>query len=194
MATKGKRRQAGQNRLEAMRHPLRREALMHLIEHGVASPVEIAEALGVATSDVSYHVRRLEILGCAELVKEEKVRGAVKHYYRAIERHLVDTDEWEEIDPLIREGLLVDFYQPAVDDFTRSAKAGILGADEKFHITRTPLAGMDREGLDEALEAFEECRLKIVDIQTRSTARQAKSEKPPICISSSLSCFEVPHF
>lgn len=194
MATKAQRLKANENRLKAMSHPLRREILRHLIEGGVTSPVEAANTLDVGTADVSYHMKRLVALGCAELVSEEKVRGAVKHSYRATERHLIDTDEWEDLDPVIREGLLVDFMQPSVDDFTASAKSGILGASKSFHITRTPLAGIDRQGLDELLKVHKECFDRCLEVQARAAVRLAKSNEESICVSSSQGCFQVPSF
>ncbi|MFL5898693.1 MAG: helix-turn-helix domain-containing protein [Solirubrobacterales bacterium] len=86
------------NRIKAMEHPLRARILRTLVERGVMSPAELTRALGADLSDVSYHVRRLEELECAELVETRPVRGAVEHFYRAIERHLIDTDEWEQLD------------------------------------------------------------------------------------------------
>ena len=152
MATKAARRQANENRLKAMQHPLRRAILLLLVEKGVSSPVEMARVLGDDTRSVTYHVKRLVDLDCAELVREEKVRGAIKHYYRATDRHLVDTDEWEDLDPALRDGVLADVMQPTVDDFTASVQAGILGSDNRFHVTRTPLT-LDQAGFGEALAA-----------------------------------------
>lgn len=192
MATKAQRRQATENRLKAMQHPLRRAVLMFLIEMGPSSPVEMAWALDEKTENVSHHVKRLVDFDCAELVKEEKVRGTLKHYYRATERHLIDTEEWDELDPLVREGLLVDFMQPSVDDFTASVRAGILGTDENFHLTRTPLQSLDRQGLREALEIHERARLDILEVQRRSLERMRDSGETPIAVSSSQGCFEMP--
>jgi DNA-binding MarR family transcriptional regulator len=198
MATKAARRQAiedrANDRAKAMQHPLRRDVLLCFTEHEELSPSEIAEKLDEDVDQVSYHVKRLEKLGCVELVREEKVRGAVKHYYRNIERHLIDTDEWEDIDPLRKDELLVSFFQPFVDDFNRGASSGTLGGDEKFHITRTPMRGIDLEGFDDLLALKESTRLKALEIQAESAARRAKSGEPPICVSSTLSCFKVPGF
>lgn len=132
MATTAVRRQASENRLKAMAHPLRRAILRYLIEHGTRAPVEIAIGLGEELGDVSYHMRRLATFGMVETVREEKVRGTVKHYFRHTDRHLVDTDEWNELDPMIRRGLLVDFAQPAVDDFSKAVRDGELGGNENF--------------------------------------------------------------
>ncbi len=156
--------------------------------------MEIAAELGERVANVSHHTKRLVALDCAELVKETKVRGAVKHYYRHTERHLVDTEEWDALDPLLREGLLADFMQPTVDDFTASVRAGILGSDENFHVTRTPLRALDREGLQEALEIHKRAFLEILEVEVRSAERMRASGEPAVSVSSSQSCFEVPFF
>lgn len=186
-------RQIDENRLKAMQHPLRRAVLLLLIERGVSSPVEMASILGRSVHDVTYHTKRLVALDCAELVKEEKVRGAIKHYYRATERHLVDTEEWEELDPLIKEGLLIDFLQPTVNDFTNSVRAGILGADARFHITRSPLS-LDQAGLEEALAIHERAFREVFEVEARSAARRAESGEEAVLVSSSQGCFAVPSF
>lgn len=85
--------------MKAMSHPLRRRILRSLVERGVHSPAELARMLGVKLSDVSYHTRRLEQLGCIELVKTRPVRGVVEHFYRATELQLIDIEELEELDP-----------------------------------------------------------------------------------------------
>jgi DNA-binding transcriptional ArsR family regulator len=193
MATKAERQKTHDNRFKAMQHPLRRAILLHLIEKGVSSPVEMARDLKDETRNVTYHVKRLTELDCAELVEEEHVRGAVKHYYRATERHLVDTDEWEDLDPALKEGLLVDFMQPTIDDFTASAKAGVLGADGKFHITRSPLT-VDRAGFQELLDIHERAFREAFDVEMRSAERRATSGEEGVPVSSSQGCFEVPSF
>lgn len=194
MASKAERREVIANRAKAMGHPVRRAALLYMQEHGVCSPSEIAEGLDVETSEVAYHVKRLEALGCAELVRIEPVRGTVKHFYRHTERHLIDTGEWEDLDPLIKEGLLADFFQPAVDDFARAVNAGIFDRDERWQVTRTPLLGMDRDGLDEALAIQERAFREIMQLPERCAERMARTGESPIAVSSSQFCFEVPHF
>ncbi len=60
-------------------------------------------------------MRRLEELQCAELVSTRAVRGAVEHFYRATERHLIDTDEWDQLDPMTAEDLVCGFVQRILD-------------------------------------------------------------------------------
>jgi DNA-binding transcriptional ArsR family regulator len=55
-------------RWKAMSHPLRREMLRHLGEHGTASSTTLAEALGESTGTTSYHLRVLADAGVIEEV------------------------------------------------------------------------------------------------------------------------------
>ena len=190
MATKTQRRTATQNRLVAMSHPLRAD-VMKVLSERTASPKEIADELGEPIPNVSHHAKRLVQLGCAELVDKRQVRGAIEHFYRATERPLVDTEEWDDLHPLIAEKLVCDFMQAGIDDFVSSAKAGMVGSDERFHITRTRLV-LDEEGMDEALEIQERARLELLEAQARSANRLAESDGEAMHASSWLGCFEVP--
>ncbi len=191
--TKAQRERANQNRLTAMSHPLRAQILKRLIERGELSPAEAGRELGVDSSLASHHLKYLVRLDCAELLREEKATGtgAVRHVYRPIVRHLIDTDEWELLPQEVKEGLLPEFFQPTVDDFTAAVNAGYLYDDENWHVTRTPMI-LDGEGMKEALEAKEQCRLEMAEIEKRSAERRSRSGEKGLHISSSLSCFRVP--
>lgn len=190
MATKAGRRQATENRIKAMAHPLRSAILRILVER-TASPAEMARELNEELSNVSYHTRQLVALECAELVRTRPVRGALEHFYRATQRHLVETEDWDELDPMIAESLVCEFMQAILDDFVASARAGMVGSDENFHLTRTPLV-LDAEGVQEALAAHERARLEILEIEARSAARLLESKESGISVSSSQGCFEMP--
>ncbi|HVY97670.1 MAG TPA: winged helix-turn-helix domain-containing protein [Solirubrobacterales bacterium] len=190
MATKTEKRSATQNRLVAMSHPLRADILKVLSER-TASPKEIADELGESIPNVSHHAKRLVQLGCAELVDKRQVRGAIEHFYRATERPLVDTEEWNELHPLVAEELVCDFMQSGIDDFVSSVRARMLGSDERFHLTRTRLV-LDEEGMTEALEIQERARVEIMEAQARAADRMTKSEGQGFHVSSWLGCFEVP--
>jgi len=190
MSTKTQRREATQNRIKAMSHPLRASVLRLLTER-TASPAEMARELDEELSNVSYHTKQLVELECAELVSTRPVRGALEHFYRATERHLVDTEEWEELDPLVAEDLVCEFMQKILDDFVASARARLIGADKNFHLARTLLA-LDEEGLQEALEAHERARLEILDIASRSAARMVESGEEGFSVSTSQGLFKLP--
>ena len=107
-----------------------------LSDREVMSPVGVARALKADLTHVSYHMRRLEELECAEEVDSRPVRGALEHFYRAIQRPLIDTDEFDDLDPIVAEDLVLDCIQRVLDDFVASRKAEIVGYDKYFHITR----------------------------------------------------------
>jgi len=190
MSTKIQRRKATENRIKAMSHPLR-AAILRILADRTASPAEMARELDEELSNVSYHAKQLVELQCAELVSTRPVRGALEHFYRATERHLIDTEEWEELDPLIAEDLVCEFMQKILDDFVLSARAKLIGGDKDFHLTRTPLV-LDAEGLQEALEVHERARLELLEIEAQSADRLLNSEERGVHVSSCQGCFKMP--
>jgi DNA-binding transcriptional ArsR family regulator len=190
MSTRIQRRKATETRIKAMSHPLRAEILRILTER-TASPAEMARELDEELSNVSYHAKQLVELECAELVSTRPVRGALEHFYRATERHLIDTEEWEELDPIVAEDLVCEFMQKILDDFVASARAKLVGGDKDFHLTRT-LHVLDEQGVQEALEAHERARLEVVEIEARSAERMVSSGEEGIRVSSSQGCFKMP--
>lgn len=190
MSTKTERRKASENRIKAMGHPLR-AAVLRILADRTASPAEMARELDEELSNVSYHTKQLVEFECAELVSTRPVRGALEHFYRATARHLIDTEEWEELDPVMAEDLVCEFMQKILDDFVASARAKLIGGDKEFHLTRTPLV-LDEEGLQEALDAHERARLEILEIESRSAERLIDSGEKGIHVSSSQGCFKMP--
>jgi DNA-binding transcriptional ArsR family regulator len=185
---------ASELRLRAMSHPVRRAMLRHYIETGPIAPVEVANAIGIDLSKASYHSRILLELGCLELVRTEQVRGSTKHYYRATERHLIETPQWSEIPDELREGTLIDTMQPIIDDFTGAVRAQTFGDDGRFHITRTPIRALDQEGLDELLAAHMKLFEEASEIERRAAERMSASGEDSISVSTAQTCFVVDSF
>src|SRR5690348_5093255 len=190
MSTKIERQKTTQNRIKAMNHPLR-AALLRILVERTSSPAEMARELDEDLSNVSYHTKQLVGFECAELISTRPVRGALEHFYRATERHLVDTAEWDDLDPMMAENLLAEIRQKMLDDFVGAARESTIGENAEFHLTRTPIV-LDHEGLEEALEAHEKARLVILDIASRSAERMVKSGEEGFNVSSSQACFKMP--
>jgi DNA-binding transcriptional ArsR family regulator len=194
MATRAQRRQATSNRIKAMSHPLRAEAFRLIRDRGPLSPAQIARKLEAELKEVSYHVRKLKEFNCVEEVDHRIVRGAVEHFYRATEQHMIDTDEWMELvdaDPQMAEALTDEFMQGIVDDYTESRRAGIVALDEEFWIVRKPLV-LDPEGVREALQASEAYEEAMTEIAARSAGRRLKEGTPEVPVSSSIILFKSP--
>ncbi len=141
--------------------------------------------------NVSYHVNKLVKLGCAEQVGDRPVRGAIEHFFRATERHLVDTEEWEELQPELKEHLSGEFAQKIVDDMLLSLQARILGSDKNFCLARTKLV-FDARRAPAAIEIHDRARLEIEEEAALSAERMAASGEQPISCSSIHGCFALP--
>lgn len=190
MSTKTERRKATQNRIKAMNHPVR-AAILRILAERTSSPAEMARELDEDLSNVSYHTKQLVELECAELVSTRPVRGALEHFYRGTERHLINTQEWDELDPMMAESLIHDTMQVILDNFVTAARAKTIANDADFHLTRTPLL-VDQQGLTEALEAHERARLELLKIAEQSAERMVSSGEEGINVSSSQACFKMP--
>lgn len=68
-------------------HPLRVSILEVLgIDGGrVLSPKDLSLELRSPLSTVNYHVTELRRSGLVEVVEEHQVRGAIEHFYRAVD-------------------------------------------------------------------------------------------------------------
>jgi DNA-binding transcriptional ArsR family regulator len=190
MAAKTKRRTTTENLIKAMSHPTRSEILAILSE-GQASPMEISRRTGIKVWNINSHMKVLLKLGCVEEVAQRPVRGATEHFYRAIVRPLVDTEDWEQLPEAIRKSFVGEIAQKQLDDCTAALGAGTLGESHDFHLTRTRLS-FDREGKSEALEITERARLELLEAQARSDQRRAESGEEGLPVSSLLGCFELP--
>lgn len=189
-STSDRRRLDSERLMKAMSHPLR-AAILRVLNERTASPAELARELDDHLHNVSYHTKRLEQLGCIELVKERQVRGAVEHFYRATTRALVDTSEWESLDPVIKEDIVGQIMQAVLDDFTASAKAKVIGADKDFWFTRTPLV-LDEEGLEEAKAAQKRAFEELQEVEARSAERLLKAKQQGMPVASAQAVFKMP--
>jgi predicted ArsR family transcriptional regulator len=68
-------------------HPLRVSILEVLGLDGgrTLSPKDLSHELQAPLSTVNYHVTELAKAGLVEIVGEQQVRGAIEHFYRAVE-------------------------------------------------------------------------------------------------------------
>lgn len=69
-------------------HPLRVSILEVLsLDDGARtlSPKELSQELQAPLSTVNYHVTELRKDGLIEIVGEQQVRGAIEHFYRAVD-------------------------------------------------------------------------------------------------------------
>ena len=171
-------------------HPTRVRCFSILAER-TASPVEIAQEIGKDVGHVGYHVRKLQQLELIELVDERPVRGAVEHFYRAIERPVVREEEFAEQSLEQREVFTRYILQLHVADIARAMDQHTFDARANRAAIRTPVL-VDEEGFQELADLHVEMFERTLDIQARSDGRRAGSGDKGIPAISSSMLFETP--
>jgi DNA-binding transcriptional ArsR family regulator len=183
-------RPAHEQLVKGLSHPLRAECLTILAEK-VASPRELSELLDEDLSNVSYHVRVLDELGLIELVEEESVRGAVAHYYKAVERPLISKDEWEQMPPEVRKAFSAHSWDVLIKDATTAIEAGTFDSRPDGHLSRTTLL-LDSEGFARLSKTMDELLEAIFEEQAASAERRSKSGEEPIRATAATVLFAMP--
>ncbi|MFL5898954.1 MAG: ArsR/SmtB family transcription factor [Solirubrobacterales bacterium] len=191
-ATKRK-RQVGKSPQEvlvkALNHPVRVKALTILTER-IASPKEISDLIETPLSNVSYHVRVLEELGLIEIMEEENVRGSVAHFYKAVERPLIDNPDWEKLDPKVRSAFSGYVIETLMSDAAKSLAADVFDRREDRHLTRTPLL-LDERGWQKVASIQLRALDEILKEQAAAAVRLGKSNEEAIQAVAGMALFEV---
>jgi DNA-binding transcriptional ArsR family regulator len=175
--------------VKALNHPIRVKALTILTER-IASPKEISEQIEMPLSNVSYHVRVLDDLGLIEIMEEESVRGSVAHFYKAVERPLIDNPDWERLDPKVRSAFSGYVIETLMSDAAKSLATGTFDRRQDRHLSRTPLL-LDEEGWRRIVEIQTKALDDILKEQAAAAARMNGSREEGIHVVTGMTCFEV---
>jgi Helix-turn-helix domain len=155
--------------LAVVGHPVRARAFMVLAER-TASPNEIARILKVELNDVAYHVRRLRELKVIELVDEKPVRGAVEHFYRAIEKPLVWAEEYAHAPQNERNDFAREVAQVLFADVTAAIGSEDFSSRSDNCVSRVPMV-VDEEGWSEISAIMERTLKEVMEAQAHSEER-----------------------
>lgn len=186
---------AATRRLRAGWNPTQLRALTILTER-VASPKEIAVELGLTKARagrVSHHIRELESAGFVEEVRAEPRRGALEHYFKAVERPIVTAEEAAEWTQEQREEFTRYIISCVARDIGLAMEHRTLDADEHIerHVTRTPLL-LDSRGFSDLLAAYMKVFNRAYEIQAESDQRRAKTGEEGLPVSSVLATIPMP--
>jgi DNA-binding transcriptional ArsR family regulator len=174
----------------AVAHPIRTRSLAILGER-VASPAEIARELQLDVSKVGYHVSALAEAKLVEEVGSRPVRGAIEHFYKAVELPIL-TDEQEAELPLDeRRSFAESILSLYVGNAAHGLDAGSLIGRADHHLTRLAF-NTDEEGWGEATAAYMQLYERIFEIQEAAAARMRDGEEKPFRVVSFQSLFEIP--
>jgi DNA-binding transcriptional ArsR family regulator len=171
-------RPAHEKLVKGLSHPVRVECLTVLTKR-VASPSELSEILEHDLSNISYHVRTLDELGLIELVREESIRGAVAHFYKAVERPAIAESEWEQIPPEVRKAIAAYGWDLLFKDAADAIEKGTFDSRPDRHLSRTTLL-LDSEGFERLSERLEELLEAVLSEQAAAAERMNQSGEEPI--------------
>lgn len=160
--------------IKGLSHPLRVLILAHMNERPW-SPRELERELGEGLSQVSYHVKVLHDFELIELVDTQPRRGAVEHYYKAIERAFIPSSMTKDI-PKSAQQILGDETLQTIDgDLRKSLQSGKFYARDDWHASWTP-ADLDNQGCKDAEKLADRFIEDFLSIEAESVERRAKCE------------------
>jgi DNA-binding transcriptional ArsR family regulator len=159
---------------KALSHPMRARILAILNER-VASPNEIAAMIDERLPNVSYHVRALQELECIELVRTAQRRGAIEHYYRALERPFFSDRDWKRLPKSGRQAITDVGLQMIWDDVSTAVRSGAFENRADRHLSRAPLT-LDERGWTELNELLAKTLQQSEEISAKCVKRLTKSE------------------
>jgi len=161
--------------VRALSHPLRVE-LLELLNERQASPVDMKRALGGTLNRINYHLKVLVDCGCVEVIETEPVRGAVKHYYRAVPRSFLGHPDLRHVPPSIRGGATEMSARSFHKAFCSAAEDGKVDSEDAIFNWMT--LAVDRLGREKAIELGETVLKGYELIAKQSRERAAEGEEP----------------
>jgi DNA-binding transcriptional ArsR family regulator len=177
--------------VKGLSHPMRVECLTILTKQ-VASPRQLSDLLEHDLSNISYHVRTLVELGLVELVREESVRGAVAHFYKAVERPLLANAEWEALSPEVRKAISAYGWDILIEDASEAIEQGTFDSRSDRHLTRTTLL-LDSEGFNRLSKLMDGLLEAILSEQAAAAERMSMSGEKPIHAVAATALFPTPN-
>jgi hypothetical protein len=157
----------------ATSHPTRVHALGMMLNRAV-SPREIAEHMDEPLNNVTYHVKQLVALGCAELIEAKPARGGrvVEHFYRATERCYFDDSSWSQLGEDEKQNVATTIMRLISDDINTAMVAGTFYHPDDHHVSRTPM-NVDAAGWEEVKELLSGTLERLLAIRERAGERIA---------------------
>lgn len=165
--------------------------VLTVIAERTASPKEIGEILGLPTPTASHHVKKLVRLRLAELIEEREVGGTIQHFYRAITRPLVSTDEWDKLGIEDRQKYSIWIVQLILMDVAKSFATQLFDLHTDNHLSRTPIVA-DKQGLSEVAAIQDRALDETIQAQAIIAERMARTGETGINIIAAMMCFELP--
>ncbi len=174
----------------AISHPLR-VAIMVECDRAPVSPVEYVRRHGGNLTNVAYHFRKLEELGCLTVIDEVKRRGANEHIFAVTKRALITGTDFAQMPANIRGGFDAMIVNTFAERVKEAIEAGTIDRHPDHHLVWTPLQ-LDKAGIDRIMDKLEELFALLGVEQLAARERMEKSGEAPIHTTVALFGFESP--
>lgn len=161
-----------QRLLKALTNPVRVQCLSLMID-GEWSPNQLHKELGVGLSQVSYHVKVLKDFELIELAKEEPRRGAVEHFYRAVERVIIPEDMAAAMPKAARMEALRRILKMAEKDMKKALQTGVFYDRPDLHASWSPFE-FDELGRAKLHQLLDALIGDVIETEVESLERVAK--------------------
>ena len=159
---------------KAMSSPVRIR-ILGMLNEAVLSPKQVAERLGEPLENVSYHVRLLRDLGCIELVRTEKRRGATAHFYRATTRAFIDSTASSDLDLEARAAITSTILRESFRLAYTAAARGTFDSRTDRHLSMTNLT-LTEAGWGELNAVLDEVVETALRLQAEALSPEAADE------------------
>jgi DNA-binding transcriptional ArsR family regulator len=176
--------------LKGLAHPLRLE-LLAMMSYREISPKDFARHRGEPVSNLSYHFRLLEELGCIELARTRPVRGSVEHIYRRIKRVVFSDRDWLIMPDEARQIVASTILRDLVGRMTQAIEAGTFTARQDVHITWRPVT-LDEQGWTEVMEILVDTFEAVSKAEVEAIERMRESGEDGLEATVALAGFESP--
>jgi DNA-binding transcriptional ArsR family regulator len=158
--------------IKALAHPMR-VSILDLMNAGEWSPNELKATLNEGLSQVSYHIKVLRDLEMIELTRTEPRRGAVEHFYRAVERAFVPSDVASDIPKLAQRIIGDGILENIAGDVSTSLESGRFYERDDWHIGWLPV-DLDDQGCKDAERLADKFIEDFLELEAESTNRRAE--------------------
>jgi hypothetical protein len=169
--------------------PLRAEILAVAIQR-LYSPSEFAKDAGVSIGVSAYAFKTLAKHDIIELVKTEKVRGAIKHLYRANEAAFFGDRDWGALASVLRPGVIGATIGNFNDRVAQAEKTGKLYSREDVCIYWAP-RDLDEIAWAEHVKVVRWCIEESEHLEAETVERRAKGESTG-CFKATFGVFAFP--
>ncbi len=156
--------------------------ILTILNDRMASPNELSKELREGLSQVSYHFKILKDFECIRLVKTEPRRGAVEHFYRAVDEVLIPSWTLKLLPRSAQRAVFGEVLDDIEHDVGKSLEMGTFDKRPDYVVGRDPrmLDGKARKDAEElAAEFFESYRNLEVESRDRMANGESDGELIP---------------